>query len=110
MDAVDQRQLHAGKLLASFALGDVHAYQSPQSTHNNMNQYDLKNISIEDLLNEVEEIEHSATPDRARLATISIHLLKRTGKRPVALLEEREHKYCHRASHCGCKYDSPFNS
>jgi len=73
-------------------------------------KYDLTNLSVDDLLNEVEEIEHSATPDRARLATISIHLLKRTGKRLVALLEEREHRDCHRTSHCGCKYDSPFNS
>ena len=53
-------------------------------------KYDLKNTSIEDLLNEVEQMEQSGDHDRARMASISIHILKRTGNRVSVLLDARD--------------------
>ena len=55
-----------------------------------MNKYDLNSISIENLLNEVEQMEQSGDHDRARMASIGIHMLKRTGKRLSSLMDERD--------------------
>ena len=52
----------------------------------------LNSISIEDLLNEVEQMEQSGDHDRARMASISIHILKRTGNRLSALMDDRDAK------------------
>ena len=53
-------------------------------------KYDLKNIPLDDLLTEVDQMEQCGDHDRARMAAISIHVLKRTGKRLPSLMDERD--------------------